>query len=108
MNLIGRDKVVNPSNAQYEDGTRVPAQFAEGKTGMFIYQNNAENNLKANGMKPDAYGVAEVPVGRRLAATRSCPTSPGSTCRSSPTPSNKDGGDGVREVHDRPTPSRSS
>jgi multiple sugar transport system substrate-binding protein len=62
VNLIGRDKVVNPSNAQYEDGTRVPAQFAEGKTGMFIYQNNAENNLKANGMKKDAYGVAEVPV----------------------------------------------
>ena len=62
VNLIGRDKVVNPSNAQYEDGTRVPAQFAEGKTGMFIYQNNAENNLKANGVKRDMYGVAEVPV----------------------------------------------
>ncbi len=62
VNLIGRDKVVNPSNAQYEDGTRVPAQFAEGKTGMFIYQNNAENNLKSNGVKPDMYGVAEVPV----------------------------------------------
>ena len=29
---------------------------------MMIYQNNAENNLKANGMAKSAYGVADVPV----------------------------------------------
>ena len=62
MNLIGRDKVADPGNAQYADGTRTAAQFAKGKTGMFIYQNNAENNLKANGMKKSEYGIAEVPV----------------------------------------------
>ena len=62
VNLIGRDKVADPGNAQYADGTRTAGQFAKGKTGMFIYQNNAENNLKAAGMKKDEYGVAEVPV----------------------------------------------
>jgi multiple sugar transport system substrate-binding protein len=62
VNLIGRDKVANPSNAEYADQTRSGGQFAQGKTGMYIYQNNAENNLKAAGMKKSEYGVAEVPV----------------------------------------------
>lgn len=62
VNLIGKDKVVNPSNAQYADGTRSSAQFAKGKTGMLIQQNNGENNLKSDGMKKSEYGIAEVPV----------------------------------------------
>ncbi len=62
VNLIGRDKVADPGNAQYADGTRTAGQFAKGKTGMFIYQNNAENNLKSEGMAKSAYGIAEVPV----------------------------------------------
>jgi multiple sugar transport system substrate-binding protein len=62
VNLIGRDKVADPGNAQYADGTRTAGQFAKGKTGMFIYQNNAENNLKSNGMKKSEYGIADVPV----------------------------------------------
>ena len=62
VNLIGRDKVADPGNAQYADGTRTAGQFAKGKTGMMIYQNNAENNLKSAGMKKDEYGVAELPV----------------------------------------------
>ena len=62
VNLIGRDKVADPSNAEYADSTRSAGQFAKGKTGMLIYQNNAENNLKAAGMKASEYGVAEVPV----------------------------------------------
>jgi multiple sugar transport system substrate-binding protein len=62
VNLIGKDKVVNPSNAQYVDGTRSSAQFAKGKTGMLIQQNNGENNLKSEGMKKSEYGIAEVPV----------------------------------------------
>jgi multiple sugar transport system substrate-binding protein len=62
VNLIGRDKVADPGNAQYVDGTGTAEQFAKGKTGMMIYQNNAENNLKSNGMSKSAYGIAEVPV----------------------------------------------
>ena len=62
VNLIGRDKVADPGNAQYADGTRTAGQFAKGKTGMMIYQNNAENNLKSNGRPKSAYGVADLPV----------------------------------------------
>jgi multiple sugar transport system substrate-binding protein len=62
VNLIGKDKIVNPSNAQYADGTRSSAQFAKGKTGMLIQQNNGENNLKSEGMAKSEYGIAEVPV----------------------------------------------
>ena len=62
VNLIGRDKIADPGNAQYAQGTQTSAQFAKGKTGMMIYQNNAENNLKSEGMKKSEYGIAEVPV----------------------------------------------
>ena len=58
VNLVGADKVANPSNAQYSDGTQALAQFAKGKAGMIMWQNNAENNLKSNGMKPGDYEVA--------------------------------------------------
>jgi multiple sugar transport system substrate-binding protein len=62
VDLIGEDKVVNPSNAQYADGTQALAQFAKGKTGMIMWQNNAQTNIQSNGMKPSEYGVADVPV----------------------------------------------
>src|SRR3954447_11496285 len=62
IDLIGDDKVANPSNAQFGDGTQALAQFSKGKVGMIMWQNNAENNLRANGMKPGDYAVADVPV----------------------------------------------
>jgi multiple sugar transport system substrate-binding protein len=62
VNLVGADKVASPSNAQYSDGTQALAQFAKGKVGMIMWQNNAQNNLKADGMKPSDWAVADVPV----------------------------------------------
>jgi multiple sugar transport system substrate-binding protein len=62
VDLMDSDKVASPSNAQYSDGTQTLAQFAKGKAGMVLWQNNAENNIKADGMKSSEYGVAEVPV----------------------------------------------
>jgi multiple sugar transport system substrate-binding protein len=62
VNLVGADKVVNPSNAQFSSGTQALEQFTKGKTGMIMWQNNAENNLKAGGMSAGDYGVADVPV----------------------------------------------
>jgi len=62
VELWGAQKVVNPSSAQWSDGTQALAQFAKGKAGMTLWQNNAENNIKANGMKASEYGVAPVPV----------------------------------------------
>ena len=54
MNLIGRDKVAGPRQRPVRGRTRTAGQFAKGKTGMMIYQNNAENNLKSNGMPKSA------------------------------------------------------
>jgi multiple sugar transport system substrate-binding protein len=62
VDLVGQDKVASPSNAQFGDGTQALAQFAKGKTGMIMWQNNAANNLKSDGMKESDYGVADVPV----------------------------------------------
>jgi len=62
VDLFGENKVVNPSAAQFSDGTQALAQFAKGKAGMTLWQNNAENNIKTNGMKKSEYGVAMVPV----------------------------------------------
>jgi multiple sugar transport system substrate-binding protein len=62
VNLVGSDKVASPSNAQYGNGTQALAEFAKGKAAMIMWQNNAETNLKADGMKPTDYAVADVPV----------------------------------------------
>jgi len=62
VNLVGADKVASPSNAQYGNGTQALAEFAKGKAAMIMWQNNAETNLKADGMKPSDYAVADVPV----------------------------------------------
>jgi multiple sugar transport system substrate-binding protein len=62
VDLWGTDKVVNPSSAQWSDGTQALAAFAKGKAGMTLWQNNAENNIRTNGMKKSQYGVADVPV----------------------------------------------
>src|SRR4051794_24640745 len=62
VDLWGTDKVVNPSSAQWSDGTQALASFAKGKAAMTMWQNNAENNLRTNGMKRSEYGVADVPV----------------------------------------------
>jgi multiple sugar transport system substrate-binding protein len=62
VDLWGENKVISPSAAQYSDGTQALGQFAKGKAGMTLWQNNAENNVKTNGMKPSEYSVADVPV----------------------------------------------
>jgi multiple sugar transport system substrate-binding protein len=62
VNLMASDKVVNPSNAQYGDGTQAVTDFAKGKAGMLMWQINAETTIKDAGMDPEEYGVAEVPV----------------------------------------------
>ena len=62
VGLMARDKVVNPSNAQYGDGTQAIADFAKGKAAMLMWQVNAETTIKDAGMKPSEYGVAKMPV----------------------------------------------
>ncbi|AHI00908.1 extracellular solute-binding protein [Kutzneria albida] len=61
LEFMGTDKVVNPSNAEYGNGTQALHDLATGKAGMVLWQGNAETVLKANGMRPEDYGIAPMP-----------------------------------------------
>jgi multiple sugar transport system substrate-binding protein len=61
LDLMQTDKVVNPSNAQYTNGTEAMADFAKGKVAMIVNQDNAGPNIAADGMATDAYGVVAIP-----------------------------------------------
>jgi multiple sugar transport system substrate-binding protein len=61
VDLMGKDKVVNPSNVQYKNGPEAPGDFAKGKAAMLMSQNNADNTLQADGMKSSEYGVVPIP-----------------------------------------------
>jgi multiple sugar transport system substrate-binding protein len=62
LDLMQTDKVVNPSNAQYTNGTEASADFAKGKVAMIVNQDNAGPNLAADGMATGAYGVVAIPA----------------------------------------------
>ena len=61
VDLMGTDKVVNPSSVQYKNGPEAPGDFAKGKAAMLMSQNNADNTLQADGMKSSDYGVVAIP-----------------------------------------------
>ncbi|MFI6335663.1 ABC transporter substrate-binding protein [Streptomyces sp. NPDC050535] len=60
VDLMAKDKVVAPGNAEYAQNQSV-SDFAKGKTGMLLWQ-SASANLESQGMSPDDYGIAPVPV----------------------------------------------
>src|SRR5665647_1315618 len=62
VDLLGKDKVVNPSNVQYKNGPEAPGDFAKGKAAMLMSQMNADNTLQADGMKSSEYGVVPIPA----------------------------------------------
>ena len=62
LNLMQKDKVVNASNAQYDNGTKAVNDFATKKVAMILNQNNADNSIQSNGMKSDEYGVVPFPA----------------------------------------------
>lgn len=62
VDLMGANKVVNPSAAQYKNGPEAPGDFAKGKAAMLMSQNNADNTLQADGMKSSEYGVVPIPA----------------------------------------------
>ncbi len=61
LDLMQTDKVVNPSNAQYDNGTKAVNDFATNKVAMILNQNNADNSIVSNGMKTSDYGVVPFP-----------------------------------------------
>ena len=68
VDLMGDDKVVKPNDATFQ--RRAPEaseEFAKGKTGMLISQNNTENNLKSAAAWPRAPTASrQVPVARQV------------------------------------------
>jgi multiple sugar transport system substrate-binding protein len=62
LDLMQKDKVANPSNAQYDNGTKSVNDFATKKVAMIINQNNADSSIAANGMKNSEYGVVPFPA----------------------------------------------
>jgi multiple sugar transport system substrate-binding protein len=62
LDLMQTDKVVNTSNAQYDNGVQAVNDFATGKVAMILSQNNADSSIVANGMKNDQYGVVPFPA----------------------------------------------
>lgn len=62
LDLMQKDKVANPSNAQYDNGVKAVNDFATKKVAMVINQNNAASSIVANGMKSSEYGVVAFPA----------------------------------------------
>jgi multiple sugar transport system substrate-binding protein len=62
VDLMQADKVVDASNAQYDNASKAINDFATGKVGMIVSQNNAGVTIAANGMSPDQYGVVPLPA----------------------------------------------
>jgi len=62
LDLMQTDKVVNPANAQYDNGSFAVTDFATGKVAMILNQNNADATIASNGMTSDKYGVVAFPA----------------------------------------------
>jgi multiple sugar transport system substrate-binding protein len=62
LDLMQTDKVVNTSNAQYDNGVKSVSDFANKKAAMIINQNNANATIESNGMKSSEYGVVPFPA----------------------------------------------
>lgn len=60
VDLVAAEKIAPPGNAEYAKRESV-RDFATGKAAMLMWQ-AAATSLKSNGMKPDEYGVAPIPV----------------------------------------------
>jgi multiple sugar transport system substrate-binding protein len=62
LDLMQSDKVVNTSNAQYDNGTQAVSDFANKKAAMMLTQNNANSTITSNGMSKDDFGVVPFPA----------------------------------------------
>ncbi|MEU1120988.1 MULTISPECIES: sugar ABC transporter substrate-binding protein [unclassified Streptomyces] len=60
VDFMAKDKIVAPGNAEYAQNQSL-RDFAKGKTAMVLWQ-AAATTFAAQGMKPDEWGVAPVPV----------------------------------------------
>jgi multiple sugar transport system substrate-binding protein len=61
LDLMAVDKIVNPSNAEYANGTEAVEDFVNGKAAMLMWQ-SITSNIKAAGKNEDDFGLAPVPL----------------------------------------------
>lgn len=61
LDLMAVHKIVNPSNAEYSNGTEAVQDFTSGKAAMLMWQSIA-SQTKAAGMTEDDYGLAPIPL----------------------------------------------
>jgi multiple sugar transport system substrate-binding protein len=61
LDLVQSDKITNPSNAEYANGTEALADFASGKSAMVMWQ-AAAGSLDQLGMDAADIGVAPIPA----------------------------------------------
>ena len=61
IDFMQTDKIVNPSDAQYSNGTEALKDFATGTVSMVFWQ-AASGSLKQFGMDPADIGVAPIPL----------------------------------------------
>ena len=62
LDLMQEHKVVNPSNAQFDNGTKSVTSFANGEAAMIINQNNANATIESNGMAPEQFKAVPFPA----------------------------------------------
>ncbi|MGW1813866.1 ABC transporter substrate-binding protein [Streptomyces sp. NPDC002125] len=60
VDLMAKDKIIAPGNAEYAQNQSL-TDFAKGRTAMVLWQ-AAATTFSAQGMKPEDWGVAPVPV----------------------------------------------
>ncbi|MFD9286762.1 ABC transporter substrate-binding protein [Streptomyces sp. NPDC060030] len=60
VDLMAKDKIIAPGNAEYAQNQSL-TDFAKGRTAMVLWQ-AAATTFAAQGMKPEDWGVAPVPV----------------------------------------------
>jgi len=60
VDFIGSDRIANPSDAEYSNGTEAEQDFASGRAAMLMWQ-DADASLANYGMPSSAYGVVPVP-----------------------------------------------
>ncbi|MEO3808988.1 sugar ABC transporter substrate-binding protein [Sphaerisporangium sp. B11E5] len=61
LDLMAVHKIVNPSNAEYSNGTEAVQDFVNRKAAMLMWQ-SAAASFKAGGMTEDEYGLAPIPL----------------------------------------------
>ncbi len=62
VNFIAKDKIASPQGAQYSTGTQSPADFANKKAAMIMFQTGTMTALASDGMKESEYGIAPIPI----------------------------------------------